>query len=84
MPAERACYVKKKIVMVIVLGLVVLALGVGGVYAYFAATVTQDTTSNVSKSKSIIENIEEENNNSIVFHKVGCKNNGSSCLLDIF
>ena len=42
--------VKKKIVMVIVLVLVVLALGVGGVYAYFAATVTQDTTSNVSIS----------------------------------
>ena len=40
----------KKLLMTIALVVVAVVLGVGGVYAYFAATVTQDTTSNVSIS----------------------------------
>ena len=44
---EEKKNVRKKLIMTIALVIITVALGVGGVYAYFAAQVTQDTTSGI-------------------------------------
>ena len=62
---EEKKNVRKKLLMTIALVVITVALGVGGVYAYFAAGVSQDTTSGISISAVSGLKISFSNSNTI-------------------